>query len=173
MSHNMIFPIWVYPFIPKSMFLAFTIKLALHTIIVYIYFKKQKELNNPQIYCFRAFGSERSSRPKINSKVIFRYSFRAALFSCFTDYLAGIIMVSLLNSAVFFKYVDTDFLWSNFISGSVHVIIVLFIGILIYLYHRRMGRKLGLKYTKARGLGLIMGILTAPWFFLIPTIWLY
>ena len=82
-------------------------------------------------------------------------------------------MVSLLNSAVFFKYVDTDFLWSNFISGSVHVIIVLFIVILIYLYHRRMGGKLGLKYTKARGLGLIIGILTAPCFFLIPTICLY
>jgi hypothetical protein len=171
--YNLIFPLWVFPFIPKRIPLAVAIKFVIYAAIVWMYLKKHKKLNNPKIYCFRAFGSEKTTLSKIDNRVVLRYSFKAAIFGYFADFLGGVIMVGLLETAPFDKYIDTHLVWSNLISGIVHIFIVISVGLLIYLYHRRMGSGLNLDPTEAHGLGLVMGILTAPWFFFIPTAWLY
>ncbi len=170
--YNLIFPLWVFPFIPKLILPAFAISFAIDSVITWIYLKKHKKLNNPKIYCFRAFGSEKTTLPEINNRAVLGYSFKAALFGYFADFLGGVMMIGLLETAPFDKYIDTYLVWSNFVSGLVHILIVLLIGFLIYLYHRRMGKRLNLDAAEAHGLGLIMGILTAPWFFFVPTAWL-
>lgn len=167
--YNLIFPLWVFPFIPTLIPRAFAVKFAIDAIIVWIYLKKHKKFNNLKIYCFRAPGSERTNLPQIDSRAVFRYSFKAAIFGYFADFLGGVAMIGLLETTPFDQYIDTYYVWSNFISGLLHVLVILPVGILIYLYHRSMGKRLNLNTAEAHGLGLIMGILTAPWFFLIPT----
>lgn len=171
--YNLIFPLWVFPFIPTRIPLAVAVNFVIDAVIIWVYLKKHKKLNNPKIYCFRAFGSEKTTMPEIDNRMILRYSFKAALFGWFADFLGGVAMVGLLETAPFDKYIDTYLVWSNFISGLLHILVVLLVGFLIYLYHRRKGKKLNLDVAEARSLGLVMGILTAPWFFFVPTAWLY
>jgi hypothetical protein len=170
--YNLIFPLWVFPFILRFIPLILLAKFVTNTAIVWLYLKKHKKFNRLKIYCFRAYGSEKTTQPEINNRVVFGYAFKAAVFGYFTNVLGGIVMIWLLETALFGKYIDTYLVWSNFISGFIHIFVVLLVGLLIYLYHRRMGRRLNLDSVEAHGLGLTMGILTAPWFFFIPTSWL-
>ncbi|WP_213974882.1 MULTISPECIES: hypothetical protein [Tepidanaerobacter] len=172
--YNLIFPIWVFPFIPARIPIVFVVNFVIDAAVIWLYLKKHKKLNNPKIYCFRAFGSEKTTQPQIDNRMVLRYSFRAALFGYFADFLGGMLMVGLLETARLAKYIDTYFVWSNFVSGLMHILVTLLVGFLIYKHHRRVGKKrLNLSADEARGLGLAVGILTAPWFFLIPTAWLY
>jgi hypothetical protein len=170
--YNLIFPLWVYPFIIEYIPLFLAPYFAVYAIIVWLYLKKHKKFNNLKIYCFRAFGSEKTTQREINRGVVFGYAFKAAVFAYFANVLGGMALIWFLKTPPFSKYIDTDFIWSNFISGLVHVLVVLLVGLLIYLYHRRAGRSLNLTAAETHGLGLVMGILTAPWFFFLPIAWL-
>lgn len=171
-TDGLVFPLWVLHFIPRLVPRIIIIKFIINTVIVWLYLKKHKKLNRLKIYCFRAYGSEKTTQPEINRRVVFGYALKAAVFSYFADFLGGVVMVGFLKAAPLEKYMDTYLVWSNWVSGFVHIFIVLMVGLLIYLYHRGMGRRLTLDRTEAHGLGLIMGIFTAPWFFFIPTAWL-
>ena len=171
--YNLIFPLWVFPFIPRRVPLAFAVYFVIYTILVWLYLKRHKKFNRLKIYCFRAPGSEKTTLPEINSKVVVRYAFKAAVFGYFADFLGGMVMLGILETEALGKYINTDFLWSNYISGLLHIFVVFLVGFLIYLYHRRLGRSLNLNSAEANSFGFIMGILTAPWFYLIPTVWLY
>ena len=170
--YSLIFPLWITHFMPRLIPQILIIKFIINTLIVNLYLKKHKKFNRLKIYCFRAFGSEKTTQPEINRGVVFGYSLKAAVFGYFANFLGGVVMVGFLEMAPFDKYMDTYLVWSNFVSGFVHILIVLLVGILIYLYHRKMARSLNLDSAEAHGLGLIMAILTAPWFFFIPTAWL-
>ena len=171
--YNLIFPLWIFPFIPRLIPLVLVLNFAIDTAIVWLYLKKHKKFNELKIYCFRAFGSEKTTQPEINNRVVFGYAFKAAVFGYFANFLGGVVMVWLLETAPFDKYIDTYLVWSNFISGFIHIFVVLLVGLLVYLYHRRMARSLNMNSVEAHGLGLIMAILTAPWFFFVPVAWFY
>lgn len=171
--YNLIFPLWVFPFIPRRIPLVFLVNFAVDAAIIWIYIKRHNKLNNPKIYCFMTGISERTNKPELNKGVVWGYSFKSAVFSYFADCLGGVLMVFLLEIAPFDRYIDNYHVWSNFVSSAAHVLIVIFIGFLVYLYHRHKGKRLNLSETESHGLGLIMGVLTAPWFFFIPTAWFY
>lgn len=170
--YNLIFPLWVLYFIPRLIPLILVKNFVINTVIVWLYLRKHKKFNELKIYCFRALGSEKTTQLRIDNRVVLGYAFKAAVFGYFANSLGGVVMIWLLDTAPFDKYIDTYLVWSNFISGFIYIFIALFSGLLIYLYHRRMGRSLNLDSAEAHGLGLIMGVLTAPWFFFIPTAWL-
>lgn len=171
--YNLIFPLWVYPFILKFIPLILAAYFVIDAVITWLYLKKHNKFNSLRIYCFRAFGSEKTTQREINKRVVFGYAFKAAVFAYFADVLGGMLMIWFLETAPFCDYIDTELVWSNFVSGFMHFFVVLLVGLLIYLYHRGKGKSLNLNSAEAHGLGLIMGILTAPWFFFVPVAWFY
>jgi hypothetical protein len=57
------------------------------------------------------------------------------------------------------------------LSTLVLLLVTAFCGWLIYRFNRRLGREAGVEEAVAHRVALAMGIITAPWLFLVPTEW--
>lgn len=170
----MVFPLWTLPFTPKFFPAAFGLNFAINIIVVWTYLKLHKKFNKPKIYCFMAPGSQQQTQIEINNRLVFKYCLRAAFFGCFTVFLGGTAIGLLLKKfPIIDKYIDTFYVWSSFASGFFHILIAIFAGFIVYHYHRRMVKiRLGLDTAEASFLGIVIGLLTVPEFFLIPASWL-
>jgi hypothetical protein len=58
------------------------------------------------------------------------------------------------------------------LSALVLLLVTAFCGWLIYRFNRWLGRKAGVEEAVAHRVALAMGIITAPWLFLVPIAWL-
>jgi hypothetical protein len=60
---------------------------------------------------------------------------------------------------------------TNPLSDLVLLLVTAFCGWLIYWFNRRLGREAGVEEAVAHRVALAMGIITAPWMFLVPIEW--
>lgn len=170
--YNLIFPIWVFVFMPNLIPVIFAINFMIDGAIIWYYLKRHNKFNNIRIYCFRSMGSEQDLKQELNKRTILSYTFQAALFGYAADFFGGIVMLELLEVFPFNK-LDYYHIWSNFTSVLLHILVIFIVGFMIYLFHRYRGRRLNLSPAEAKGLGIVMGIFTAPWVILIPTYLFY
>lgn len=82
------------------------------------------------------------------------------------DFVIGPVLNRYVNIELMISYGPHDL-----ISLLVLFFIVMFIGYLIFLFNRGLARKAGISDTIAYRIGLMMGILTAPWLFIYPMFW--
>jgi hypothetical protein len=86
--------------------------------------------------------------------------------------LIGVGLLFLLNDVLYRLFsVELDFfwVWKDPVSVIVLALIVAVCGTLIFLANRWLARRSGVEEPAAFRVGLAMGIITAPYLFLVPT----
>ncbi|MDK2927269.1 MAG: hypothetical protein PWR31_959 [Bacillota bacterium] len=96
------------------------------------------------------------------------YIFKAWLCGFLADFLGVAVLFALADSSLMAP--DSILtIWNNPTTVVLHLLTIALVGALIYLANRRLGTRAGLPAAVAHKVALAMGIITAPWVFLVPT----
>ncbi|MFI3283705.1 MAG: hypothetical protein R3Y57_01345 [Erysipelotrichaceae bacterium] len=91
--------------------------------------------------------------------------------------LLGLMMISSLLSITFLENAINDLCinpFSNLLGFIIMMLILGFIGYLIYFFNLRFSfKKLSIDFDQKKRMALTLAILTTPYFFLIPLDWIY
>lgn len=141
---NLIFPVWIlYIVHPLGIIIALFGNAVIDTAIIYFYIRK----HDLQIYDFRW------------------YIGKTILLGFLADLVGAIILISLYSMNGVFDYI---FLWDNALNVIVHIIVVLVVGILIYVFNRWNYKDSVLTLKQQKHLSIGLAIITMPYTFLIP-----
>lgn len=144
--YNVIFPIWLIIMMPPFVFVAAILNLMIDGTVIYLMVRINKirlELKELRTSIIKAWG-----------------------FGMLAD-LVGMLM--LLFIGMNFNSLEVYNVWKEPLSLVIYIIVVLIVGLAIYLFNYRMFFKKGLDKNLSFKIGMAMGIITAPWTFLIPT----
>ncbi|MFC7441401.1 hypothetical protein [Laceyella putida] len=86
--------------------------------------------------------------------------------------IIGVLTLSILISsyeAMTGKILDIYFIWNEPTTVLIHLLVVIFCGYLLFRFNHWLAYRAGVEEKVAYRLGLTMGIITAPWLFLVPT----
>ncbi|MFC1656153.1 hypothetical protein ACFL3C_04755 [Patescibacteria group bacterium] len=100
------------------------------------------------------------NKAKVKVKKTLEFILKAWLFGLFADICGALLL--------FFIPVESINIWNDKLSLFVHVGVVLLFGYIIFLFNYHMLKKHKLEEGICLHVALGMGIITAPWFFLVP-----
>jgi len=149
--YNVIFPIWMAIFIPPFTLIPLLGNLLIDGSVIYLTLKR---------------NSVRLEGRKLRTLIL-----QAWVMGFVVD-LIGVGVLFLLNDVLYRLFsVEIDFfrVWKDPVSVIVLALIVAFCGTLIFLVNRWLARRAGVREPVAFRVGLAMGIITAPYLFLVPT----
>ncbi len=163
--YNMFFPIWLLYFIPVFWLIALPVNFIIDLLVIIITMKILK-INN--------------IKPKIKNCI-----FKTWIFGFIADIIGSIFILIpsyiATMSFPFSNWIDENIVtstnmnpFSNFF-GFIYVTLGIFISFLfIYFFNYKIClKKLELEIIQKKKISLSLAIFTAPYTFLIPTIWLY
>jgi hypothetical protein len=149
--YNVIFPIWLSIFIPPFTLIPLLGNLLIDSSVIYLTLKR---------------NSVRLEGRKLRTLI-----FQAWLMGFVVD-LIGITLFFLMEW-LFSGKIDFGYIWNDPLSAIMSSLIVVVCGTLIFTVNRRLARRAGVEEPAAFRVGLAMGIITAPYLFLVPTAWFY
>ncbi|MEW6244609.1 MAG: hypothetical protein AB1497_10190 [Bacillota bacterium] len=163
-AYNVVFPIWMLLIIPNLIPVTLVANFLIDGAVISFYLVRVNKFP-----FFRAGdGPDLPVRP--SPQAFWRYLLMAVVAGYVADFMGmGVMLLAaeMLPHAV----LDIYRVYTGLVSVAVHLLVVLLVGLLVFAFHLWAGRRLLLTWREAFGLGLAMGIITAPWFFLIPTAW--
>lgn len=149
--YNVVFPLWLVlfaPFFPPLYLIVLVVNLVIDAGVIGAALRLLK---------FSLPGGALRS-----------YIFKAWLCGFLADFLGVAILFALADSSLMAP--DSILtIWNNPTTVVLHLLTIALVGALIYLANRRLGTRAGLPAAVAHKVALAMGIITAPWVFLVPT----
>jgi len=145
--YNVIFPLWFAFFMPPLVFITLIGNLVIDGLVIYLTLKLSKVL--------------------VPNDILKKIILKAWGLGFVADILgAGLIFLSS-------EYFNLNFyrIWDNGTEFIIVSGVILLIGLVIGLFNYIICRKASLSGEISRRVALSMGIITAPWMFLIPTPW--
>lgn len=131
-------------FIPPWVFIIVIGNLLIDGIVIYTVLKKKQAI---------------PSRKKL-----MRLIFLAWIFGFIAD-LIGVALVLFFSEA----YILSAYrIWDDPKTVLLYLLVVIVIGFLIYLFNSWTCKRFGIEKEAAQKVGIAMGIITAPWLFLLP-----
>lgn len=152
--YNVIFPIWMTIFIPPYTLIPLLGNLLIDGSVIYLTLK-----------C----SGVRLEGRKLRTLILM------AWMMGFVVDLIGVGLFFLLQYMMirfFSKDLDYTYIWNDSLSVLALSLIVAVCGTLIFFVNRWLARRAGVKEPAAFRVGLAMGIMTAPYLFLVPTVWI-
>ena len=143
--YNLIFPIFILFIIPPYLILAIIGNLLIDGLIVYIVLKLNKV--------------------EFLSNNFTKTVFKVFLLGYLADIIGAIILIGIYS--LFEPTIGYYHIWNNPLSVIVHLIVVGFVGYLIYMFNKYMLNKTIIDEIVIFRLALSLAIITAPWTFLI------
>lgn len=144
--YNVFFPIWLIMMIPPFVFVVAAVNLVIDGAVILIMLRRDK------------VSMERN---KLMASILGAWG-----FGMLADYIG---MLMLLILAMNFRFPDVYNIWTDPLSLAVYVAVIAVVGWGIYKFNYHMFLKKGLDRGISRKIGVAMGIITAPWTFLIPS----
>ncbi len=141
--YNIIFPFWILYFSPPFIIYAFLGNLIIDSIVI--------------LYTIR------SKNIFITRKKLFLYILFAFIFGFIADFI-GAFIIWLLSIKLNFI---SGFSLGDVKSFFVYILIIIFTGFLIYEFNYKYTRYIFVNNYHCRRIALRMGIITAPWLFLL------
>ncbi|MGA9172578.1 MAG: hypothetical protein WBZ33_01145 [Thermoactinomyces sp.] len=143
--YNLIFPIWMGIFIPPFTLIPLLGNLLIDGSVIYFTLKRNVVVLD---------------RRKLRKLIL-----QAWVMGFVVD-LIGVGLLFLLNNVM---YIDFYVIWNDPKSIVVLAFIVAFCGTLIFFVNRWLAKHAGVNEETAFRVGLAMGLITAPYLFLVPT----
>ncbi|SEN55743.1 hypothetical protein [Lihuaxuella thermophila] len=153
--YNVIFPLWIAVFLPPYTLIPLLGNLIIDGLVITFTLKW--------------------NRVSLERKKLWGLIFKAWGFGFLAD-LVGVMIVlttSVLLDRLTGYVLDYYFIWDDPVSVVFSLLVVAACGFLIFLFNRRLAKNAGLEEGIALRMGLAMGIITAPWLFLIPSSLIY
>ncbi|KUO64902.1 MAG: hypothetical protein APF84_08525 [Gracilibacter sp. BRH_c7a] len=141
---NLILPLWIIILIPPFIFLVLFANLIIDGLVIYL--------------------TLLFSKISIEKRNLIILILKAWIFGFVAD-LIGIVNLILIQD---FFNVNAFYAFGSGVDTFAFMFSILFAGLLIGLFNYYLARKL-VDEKVARRIGLSMGIITAPWIFLIPS----
>ncbi len=154
--YNILFPLWFFLFIPSTWLFLITFlgNAAIDSLVL-------------------ALGCKMNHKPFVSA---WKKSFLGIFaFGYLADFLGGALLLMLSNVLSDpFPYAMQFNPFSNFSGFLLVALIVAIAGVLIYFINLKISfRKLDWSLSEKRKAALLLGVLTAPYLFLFPSILLY
>ena len=154
--YNILFPLWFFLFIPSTWLFLITFlgNAAIDSLVL-------------------ALGCKMNRKPFVSA---WKKSFLGIFaFGYLADFLGGALLLMLSNVLSDpFPYAMQFNPFSNFSGFLLVALIVAIAGVLIYFINLKISfRKLDWSLSEKRKAALLLGVLTAPYLFLFPSILLY
>ena len=154
--YNILFPLWFFLFIPSTWLFLITFlgNAAIDSLVL-------------------ALGCKMNHKPFVSAR---KKSFLGIFaFGYLADFLGGALLLMLSNVLSDpFPYAMQFNPFSNFSGFLLVALIVAIAGVLIYFINLKISfRKLDWSLSEKRKAALLLGVLTAPYLFLFPSILLY
>ncbi|MDN4595406.1 hypothetical protein [Polycladomyces subterraneus] len=149
--YNVIFPIWMAIFIPPFTLIPLLGNLLIDGSVIYLTLKRNGVV--------------------LDGGKLRKLILQAWVMGFVVD-LIGVGLLFLLNDVLYrFFAIEIDFfwVWKDPVSVIVLALIVAVCGTLIFMVNRWLARRAGVVEPAAFRVGLAMGIITAPYLFLVPT----
>jgi len=147
--YNVIFPLFITIFLPPFIIIPLLGNLLIDGLVYYLFLQRmQIRLNFPQLL----------------SLVL-----PAWILGFAADILGVVILIA--AEEILPLHLDVVRIWSNVPTLVLVLVTILLVGFIIYHFNRWLLKRRGLSTANASIIALAMGIITAPWFFLIPTTW--
>lgn len=148
--YNVFFPIWLIMMIPPFVLVAAAVNLIIDgaVILIMLYLKKAE-----------------MERKELLASILSAWG-----FGMLTDYIG---MLILLFIGMNFDFLEVYNVWKDPLSLVVYIIVIASVGWIIFKFNYNMFLKKGLDGNLSQRIGVAMGVITAPWTFLIPSNWLY
>ncbi len=144
--YNVIFPLWILMFVPPLLFIPLIGNLLIDGLIVYTVLRICKARLPRKLYM---------------SSVLKVWGLG------FLSDIIGAVLLYLLHE-IFYE-LDLYDIWRSPITVVCYIGVIIIVGTLICIFNVRVYKKLGLEKKVYSKIALTMGIVTAPWMFLIPT----
>ncbi len=148
--YNVIFPLWAIFYIPPILYFALIGNFIIDGTVIWVTLLLNKI---------------RLERIGLLIKIT-----QAWCFGFLVDFLGTSIIGSLsMNVGLISEYNP----WENFLSALIYLSTVLVCGLIISVINYKLFKKDIIDKKIRLILGIAMGLITAPWTFLIPTAWFY
>ncbi|MBO8171783.1 MAG: hypothetical protein H0Z33_07830 [Bacillaceae bacterium] len=144
--YNVIFPLWMTVFMPPYLWLVLGGNLLIDALVILI--------------------TLRLSRVKLAWKRELIFVISAWGFGFFADIIGAVYLFMVEAELEWVRHP----LYEHLMSLWLYLFGIGLAGLLIFWFNSWFGKKLGLSPDIAKRVGLAMGIITAPWMFLLPPI---
>lgn len=147
--YNVIFPLFITIFLPPFIIIPLLGNLLIDGLVYHTFLQR------------------------INVKHNFTQLLSLVVPAWILGFVADILGVILLLAAeeLLPLRLDTLRIWNSLPTVLIIITVILLVGFIIYHFNRWLLLRRGLSSYGAFMVALAMGVITAPWFFLIPTIW--
>ncbi|NPV91885.1 MAG: hypothetical protein HPY50_14055 [Firmicutes bacterium] len=144
--NNVIFPLWFGLFVSPYVLIPIVCNLVLDGLIIYL-----------GLYLNKA---------KLRAERLRVVVVKAWIFGFLAD-IVGVILLLLMDA--YLPFFNSYMAWENPFSLLYYILVIIFVGWMIYRFNYRLLAKEEVDEKAARRTALAMGIITAPWLFLLPT----
>lgn len=143
---NVVFPLWFMMFVPPFIFIPLVSNFIIDSIVIYL--------------------TLRSNHFVLSRKKFWRLVFFAWIFGFIADLIgAGLLLLF----SVYFN-IDSYRIWTDPITVFLYLFSVIVTGVMIGGFNLWLCKKCNIPMEVSCKVGLTMGIITAPWLFLIPSV---
>lgn len=148
--HNVIFPLLITMFLPPLVIIPLIGNLIIDGMIYYLFLNRSRWM------------------PPRKQLVL------TIISAWVLGFLADVAGAALLVAAAELLPLNIDLVrvWSSPSNIIIFLVTIILVGLMIYLLNRLLLKTIHAPRPTAGLVALAMGIITAPWFFLIPTHWL-
>lgn len=147
--YNVLFPIWLLIFLTPWLFVSLIGNLLIDGTIIYLTLRLNHALPNPGKLGYLIFVSW--------------------VLGFVVDIIAALILLRLTMS----DKLEDFYIWDYPKTIMIYMLIIISAGCLIYLVNRFLCRKFGFSLHVSHKVARAMGIITAPWLFLVPPSLIY
>jgi hypothetical protein len=147
--YNVIFPLWFIIFIPPYIFIPLLGNLMIDGLVIYLTLRASKSI---------------LTKGQLGKIVLYAWSF---------GFFADLLGAGLLFLFSMYLQIDSYRIWTDPLTVFFYLFSVGVTGLIIFGFNNWLLKKNNISDQVSRRVGLAMGIITAPWLFLVPAVLFY